>query len=406
MLRSITLNNFKCFKDQTRFEFDKFNLLTGANGAGKSSVVQPILVMRQSIDRNPSSADVFFNGSCVELGTFRQVTNADTSSTEHMLWKFGFSEKDAQIEIGYEFEADPGDLSARIVGITAAGVVNGQRIEIEKPGLIENLTTTIGALQWKHLLPLSPPILESAIDDLRLRSNFSQIHFISADRLGPQDHYRKESTKGFLNVGARGQNVGSVLWFRKEDAVLPGLCRGDPAVTTPNLPDQTEAWLKYLFGEARLEVKDTEANILLLNFGTTSAQHYFRPKNVGFGYSSALPIIVSCLIAKPGEILIVENPEAHLHPSAQSKLLELLFLVSQLGIQVFVETHSDHVLNSVRVAVTRKLLSEASTTIHYFVRSPDESVMNIALDSGGKPTSWPSGFFDQTDKDYFELYGM
>ena len=87
------------------------------------------------------------------------------------------------------------------------------------------------------------------------------------------------------------------------------------------------------------------------SLGHKVASSEYRPTNVGFGITYALPIVVSALSARPGSLLIVENPEAHLHPRGQVKMGELLCQASEAGIQVLIETHSDHVLNGIRLAV-------------------------------------------------------
>jgi predicted ATPase len=134
--------------------------------------------------------------------------------------------------------------------------------------------------------------------------------------------------------------------------------------------------------------------------------HSYRPVNVGFGYSYALPIIVSGLVAKPGERLIVENPEAHLHPYAQSQLIKFLAKVSATGVQVFIESHSDHVLNAMRIAVLDKVIEHGNLNVLYFDRSASQRVEQIPVKEDGSIEYWPVGFFDQTDKDFERLFSV
>ena len=119
-----------------------------------------------------------------------------------------------------------------------------------------------------------------------------------------------------------------------------------------------------------------------------------------------MPIIVSGVIAKEGEILIVENPEAHLHPKAQSELAKFLAKVSSCGIQILIESHSDHILNALRIAVLDKILSNEDLSILYFSQKIGQSVVQIPIHSDGKIEEWPDGFFDQMDKDFERLFGI
>ena len=143
------------------------------------------------------------------------------------------------------------------------------------------------------------------------------------------------------------------------------------------------------------------------------------PTNTGFGISYSLPIIVACLIAKKDRLLVIENPEAHLHPSAQSKLGYFLGLMANAGVKILVETHSDHIINGIQIAVAKKVIDNSKVTINYFYReqkSKDEleeekvlgikqqpAVKSITITEKGELSEWPKGFFDQTQIDFMEL---
>ena len=86
--------------------------------------------------------------------------------------------------------------------------------------------------------------------------------------------------------------------------------------------------------------------------------------------------------------------------------MHLLVKVSNLGVQVFIESHSDHILNSIRVAVKREDIQPEAATVYYFSRSDDNPVQKLEVDKEGSIASWPYGFFDQTERDYYELYGV
>jgi predicted ATPase len=119
-----------------------------------------------------------------------------------------------------------------------------------------------------------------------------------------------------------------------------------------------------------------------------------------------LPIIDSGLIAKPGEILIIENPEAHLHPYAQSIIAKFLSLVSKTGVQVFIESHSDHILNGLRIEVYDQVIKNEDLNVLYFDNDLDSIYTKIEIDSEGGVLNWPEKFFDQATKDLNYLYGM
>jgi predicted ATPase len=136
----------------------------------------------------------------------------------------------------------------------------------------------------------------------------------------------------------------------------------------------------------------------------------YRPTNVGFGVSYTLPIVLAILAARPGDLLLLEAPEAHLHPRGQVKIGELMALAAEAGVQIIVETHSDHVLNGVRIAVHQRVIQPDNTAFFYFqwdTKRADgaTSVRRLTVDSKGRMEDWPPGFFDETDRSLEVLLG-
>jgi predicted ATPase len=107
--------------------------------------------------------------------------------------------------------------------------------------------------------------------------------------------------------------------------------------------------------------------------------------------------------SRSGSLLLLENPEAHLHPRGQAKLGELLARAASGGVQVIVESHSDHVLNGIRIAVRDGILAAEDAAIHFFARDPDATgvrskVTQMRVDRDGRIDKWPEGFFDEWDR--------
>jgi predicted ATPase len=142
--------------------------------------------------------------------------------------------------------------------------------------------------------------------------------------------------------------------------------------------------------------------------GHQVASSEYRPTNVGFGITYALPIVVSVLSARPGSLVLIENPEAHLHPRGQVKMGELLSQASAAGIQIILETHSDHVLNGIRLAVHGQKVDPANVALYHSKwrpagKSPSLTLLNI--DRNGRLSDWPEGFFDETERSLDRLLG-
>jgi predicted ATPase len=112
---------------------------------------------------------------------------------------------------------------------------------------------------------------------------------------------------------------------------------------------------------------------------------------------------VAILASEPESLILLENPEAHLHPKGQAKMGELLALAASCGIQIVVETHSDHILNGIRLAVHAGKLDPNDVQLHYFQRQETRGeskteVISPRMDRNGRIDNWPDGFFDEWDK--------
>jgi predicted ATPase len=150
-------------------------------------------------------------------------------------------------------------------------------------------------------------------------------------------------------------------------------------------------------------------NAVTLGIRTSDETDYHRPINVGFGLTQILPILVAVLSANRNDLLLIENPEVHLHPAGQALMGSFLALAASTGPQIILETHSDHVLNGIRRAVRKQTLKPQQVALHFFrPPQPDlDQVVSPQLDLLGNIDVWPEGFFDQFDKDmnYFAGWG-
>jgi predicted ATPase len=232
--------------------------------------------------------------------------------------------------------------------------------------------------------------------------------YLCAERLGPRDLLSVSAEPpDDLGVGVQGEYTAQVLALRRERlsrrqlTVRPPLLHPDTDV--PLLRTQAEAWASHIIRPIRITAQWAPGIAAsTIRFQEPGAfGEVIRPANTGFGLSYALPVIVAGLMSQSGDVLIVENPEAHLHPGGQSRLGCFLARVAGSGVRVIVETHSDHVLNGARLAVAEEETLEAGDAlVHYFGR---EKTVPIELTARGELSEWPSGFFDQIEGDLGRL---
>ncbi len=344
MINQLKIKNFKLFREEIEIKLSNLTLLTGLNGRGKSTIVQALLLIKQSYQYDKSLEYIVFDSELLELGSFEDIRNIDENVTINIF----------QDELEYLFSFYSDNNNALKAELTYE-----KRLDI--PRLVDN------------------------------------IRYISADRGSPKLYYKKSVLHDEQYVGKNGEYTASVLFENREKIVEESLLLKKDT-TTPFLLDQTGLWIEAIFGSHSLNISNTIDTIVEITF--SKERKNFKPVNVGFGYSYVLPIIVAGLLAKEGDILLIDTPEAHLHPSAQSRLAKFLAKVSTLGVQIIIETHSEHIVNGFRVSL-KNVIDEKDFTIQFF---NDEGIEEVKVTNDGEIKHWPDGFFDQDIKDEDELW--
>jgi predicted ATPase len=362
VIRRIFLRNFKCFEKQD-FATPRLTLLTGLNGMGKSSVLQSLLLLRQSyLDGLLPATGLGLNGSLVQMGTAQDVLFEDAQTDEFEIGITWEDETSANFVLAYHREAD--------------------------------------------VLRIDPASVDrDAFTKVPFTDGF---HYLQAERIGPRttnvvsDHQVREHRQ----IGRAGEYAEHFLYIYGDDDVADQVLRhGNQELT--DLRSQVQAWLHEISPGTEIHLAmHPEMDVVNLRYSfVTGSQrsNRYRSTSVGFGITYAMPILVAVLSSAPGGIVLVENPEAHLHPQGQVRMGELLSRAAAAGIQVVVETHSDHVLNGIRLAVHWGLLAPEQTAFHYFSRTVHEgrvvsSVASPTIDKDGRLDIWPDGFFDEWDK--------
>ena len=217
-------------------------------------------------------------------------------------------------------------------------------------------------------------------------------------------------------VGAYGEKIIDFLYQLDTsfmDLKVPEPLRINGGVGVRN---NLQGWLRLVSPDVGFDFKtERGANIGWLEFDQHKSIH------VGFGLSYVIPLILSVLVhasqmASDGEsrqiVLLIENPEAHLHPAGQTMMGRLLALGAACGVQIIVETHSDHLLNGVRIEVKEKRLEAKEAAVFFFKTiHPDDIIDSVPYavveklhtDEYGMINNWPEGFFDETEINLLKL---
>lgn len=369
MLTSLHISSFKCF-EALDLPLRPLTLLSGVNGGGKSSVIQALALLAQTLTEREWGRTLLLEGPDLALGSAADVLNQKSARRRLSLGASTMSEN-----VVWTFKADDRRaLSVELEGVT----MNDQPLELSGP------------VRW--LLPADRAESSAVIVSLR------RLSWITAERTGPRELLPLRDPHGHAQVGARGELAAGLLYWRESDDVGSKLCVPE---APPTLFHQVRARMQEFFPGCDLRVSPVDgASAVSLRLRSDSRADFQRPQNVGFGLTQLFPILVAVLTAQQGDVLLIENPEVHLHPQAQQRIGSLLASVASSGVQVVVETHSDHVLNGMRLAAKSKIIAPEDVAVHFFAPalSGGEFVpKSPKLDSDGKLDSWPEGFFDQFD---------
>lgn len=360
MIKTLIVQNFKCFQKES-INFSPFTILAGANGAGKSSIIQSLLLMQRSSEIIQGKENVPFNLELnghylLQLGTASSVLSSQATSNQ--IEMISINNDDKKIAFKFEFDQDKSPLSL------------------------------YGTAEIDNNYPLN-----------------HSFTYLNAERIGPR-RGQEIPDKPNLDVGFQGQYNNYVLSqadsrFQK----IPNSLISEQH--SSRFSHQVEGWLKTVIPSIQFKLQNyNEVNVASIQYqNTTSGMDYYYPPNTGFGISYVLPIITAGLISCSGNdpVMIVENPEAHLHPYGQSQIGKFLALVSLCGTQVIIETHSEHVINGARIQMAKMKKNEALLINFFSEYENGIKVEGITCNEYGQLSSWPPGFFDQEQKDLREL---
>ena len=370
MLTQLNIETFKCF-NLLKLPLSPLTLLSGANASGKSSVLQSLVLLHQTMREYEWSTRLMLNGTITKLGTVTDVVDQINGRNS-----FNIELVDYHTFCQWSFTGDRRDMSLAV-----------SYVEFEN-NTFDNPTTL------RYLVP------SDADDAVKLlASRIRDLTYITAGREGPREIYPLEDQHTVSVVGPEGENAISVLYRGRDGNTMPELTLPE---AVPTLFHQVEARLNMFFKGCALNLQQIpNANAVAMGIRISPDTGFLRPVHCGFGITQILPIIVAALSASKNNILLIENPEVHLHPAGQALIGQFLADVAHAGVQVIVETHSDHVLNGIRRSVKAGKILPEEVTIHFFKpRMADlPQVLSPLLDISGNIDAWPDGFFDQFDKD-------
>ena len=362
MLSYVNLKNFKCFDEQD-FALGNLTLIAGANGAGKSTLIQALMLLRQSgMDkRTLLSEKVQLNGGLVNLRKAEEIRN--------------FESEDADVTIVVEDD----EISEPLEVVIKDAITGENTCDTEVSGNLQEFEKKCSLFS------------EDTV-------------YLAPDRVRPGEIQFRNSS--FYNTDSRigdkhGMNAAARLFdalSNDEEIGVEALDR----VGNKKVVSNVSAWMSYIMDfnySVNVSEQDKDHIKMMYSITANNVPMEVSRFNMPFGNSSIFPIVVAVMTAPSGSLVVIENPEAHIHPKAQTKMGEFLAIAAENGIQIILETHSDHLLNGVRIAVRNGILDENNVEVHYVYADKNNPMIHrtrhMQIHEDGSMEDWPVGFFDE-----------
>lgn len=418
MLTHLHLQNFKSWRDTGDIALRPITAIYGANSSGKSALIQALLLLKQTAEATDRNLTFHFGSpnALVDLGDFASVAHQhDTSAAIELSldWEqqepltLGDSAADiASTCVGFSVHADlrndsavePQQMSYRL-GEAEFGMSrrpDPRRFNLYAHGPAFQFEQN---LQFPPLAGVSPPIKCYGFpDDTRLfyrnadflpklayalEERLSGIHYLGPLRAPPQREYRWSGMPP-TDVGRVGEAAVAALIGSRQNGVGRTL----------------EEQIAEMFSEVGLlrkfgveQIGDNPLYQVKVKQSETAPEALIT--DVGFGVSQILPVLVLCFYAPKGSTIILEQPEIHLHPAAQSALGDVLIAARQRrGVQIIVESHSEHLLRRLQRRIAEEILPQSDLGVYFCKNNGAESSLtNLELDIYGNIKNWPEHFF-------------
>ena len=354
LIRGLEIENLKSIKN-IKMECSDLNLLIGINSSGKSSVLQGLLLVSQNMEQ-----ECGLNGSFVSLGTF---------SESRCIY-----EEKKEIKISVR-------SGRRWICVMFRSKEDG--------GLVVEKETDSEESDSVFLREFRP--------------GEKKVQYLSCHRVGPQNVYAKNMTME-EGIGTDGKYAIAYLNQHHMDVIEPEFCKGNIDYT---LLGQVNWWLSYI-ADAEISTEEILGADLIKASYTMYDAVQIRPVNIGAGISYLISVLIICLSSPKEAVIVMENPEIHLHPAAQAKLCEFLYFVSQNQRQLFVESHSDHIFNGFRAGIASGEMEQDAINIQFISLNEEHlsQAMKVKIGRMGRIENQKKDLFDQFDIDLNKMIGL
>ena len=410
MITELSVQNFKSWKDTGKLHLAPLTGFFGANSSGKTSILQTLLMLKQTVERPPDWKGVIDFGddsSLVNLGSFddlihghRRDAPLQVSISWNLSEKLSLPGVDEVDTLSFDLSVDNVENAASMVSFNY--IASEKHFRVRQDGL-DTYSFSTPNMSERYNVPAvlirCYGILNTYTDIVQLFSPlqtcfenlFRSIRYLGPLREYPRRHYAWQG-KHSPGVGQHGEEMVTALFSGR--------------IQLRSLEEQIPKWLQRLdlIDSYRLNpISNTERDYEFLVRKYKGGPEV-RLTDVGFGVSQVLPVLVLCYYVPEGSILILEQPEAHLHPKVQSELADLLIeVVKNRKLQIILESHSEHLILRLMRRIAEEQISADDTAFYFCEMNEGTSeIERLNVDDYGNITNWPQNFFGDATGDLVE----
>jgi predicted ATPase len=433
MITTLSLRNFKAFKHLERLDLKDLTILVGRNSCGKSSIIHSLLLLKQTLE-SESENDLCIEGRYLKYSSLKEISHGSPSANranieyEFGIAKDGTHDYPAQIRIAFKNDKRGGvyvpsishysitkdDLTTRLDRMTKSALRRhyGQVFAKIESGYKSSKTVINKFVPWNidivletpperdnQILPnthfATLPFLAGFRNEYELTRIFAKsvrsMRYLSPLRARPERayiHYTDDA--GLLDVD--GSNSAHVLFAKRNETVIW-------KKELYSLEDAVNKCVKVIGLSQTLTPARIGSIIYRVGMSLNGLTSSVSLADVGFGYSQILPLILLGLLSTSSDLMLVEQPEIHLHPASAANLADLFLGFVEDGKRFLVETHSQEFINKLRLRVIQN--PELKSKINVVFVEQDEfstaSVKQFQIDENGMFPEWPQGFVDTSE---------
>lgn len=410
-ITALAVQGYKSLAKPCRIEVCPLTLLAGANSSGKSSIVQPLLLLKQTLEANYDPGALLLDGPNVHLTSTEQFFSrfSGRTSSDHFTVTVEV-EGNSSISNTFRKQRQGLDLDEMTYNSQQGGLSLRRQMSHDE---IVSVLPSVPSQIYQGFAQQAPERFEWSVERVRcfltsqlidkresrglllpsftlelaspLTAHIRRLIHVPGLRGNPERTY-KTTAVGAEFPGTFEHYVASVIhhWQRTKDPRLKQLGQ-----------DLAALGLTWKVGARQVDDVQVELRVGRLPSGLRGGtMDMVSIADVGFGVSQVLPVLVALLTAEPGQLVYIEQPEIHLHPRAQVALASTLAAAANRGVRVIIETHSASLLLAVQALVAEGALTPAKVKLHWFTRREDgiTTIASTNLDEAGAFGEWPEDF--------------